>query len=179
MPPLVAPPPVSWWPPAPGWWLLLFALLALMIAALRWGRPRWQNYLRHRERVRAFQHAIQNALQHYFSDADSASYLYRVNRALRKLLLQAGEKSLLMQSASVAWLQALDALSGRPGLDSDTGRQLLLQYHAQPDLNAGQLHAALLAWSNNLRSANPGSRQRNANAQRPVRLSPGAKRAAL
>ena len=122
------PPAPGWWPLAPGWWgvLALVVLALLLVAAWMWRRRR-------RQRVVAalFDNAV--------ASVDSpAAQVAAMSELLRRAARRRDPMADRLQGQ--AWLEFLDAGTGRDVFAGEAGR-LLLEGGFRPDTDAAEVAA--------------------------------------
>ena len=122
------PPAPGWWPLAPGWWgvLALVVLAFLLVAAWIWRRQRRQR-------------AVAALFDSTIASLDSpAAQVAAMSELLRRAARRRDPMADRLQGE--AWLEFLDAGTGRNAFAGDAGR-LLLDGGFRPDTDAAAVAA--------------------------------------
>ena len=122
------PPAPGWWPLAPGWWgvLALVVLALLLVAAWMWRRRRRQR-------------AVAALFDSTVASLDSpAAQVAAMSELLRRAARRRDPMADRLQGE--AWLEFLDAGTGRDAFAGDAGR-LLLDGGFRPDTDAAAVAA--------------------------------------
>ena len=122
------PPAPGWWPLAPGWWgvLALVVLALLLVAAWMWRRRRRQR-------------AVAALFDSTIASLDSpAAQVAAMSELLRRAARRRDPMADRLQGE--AWLEFLDAGTGRNAFACDAGR-LLLDGGFRPDTDAAAVAA--------------------------------------
>lgn len=139
--PLRQPELIGWWPPAPGWWLLALLVIiavALLVYLLR--RYRAKNAYRRRALRQ-----LRELHAQYQADAETGSYLRRINALLKSVALLAYPRAVVAAQHGETWRQFLN-LSLPPDAQLPSEFNHALYQQQCPDIDVTQVQRAAELW---------------------------------
>lgn len=131
-----------WWPPAIGWWVLAFALMFLLLVAVRLLKRK----LAQRKRRREWLQALAAISQELDPQVDAHQYLASLNRLFRAVALKAFPGSGCAALQGQEWVEFIASLLPVNTADSSLAALARGPYEQVPDFDARSLAAHARTW---------------------------------